>query len=371
MKPVLIDCSFDLLPEFNTPQQAISAHVPGFGYAKYLQEKIEVIITEQINYEGEFVSEGVRYRFFKCRKRWLHIPFKMIRFIRRKHPSILFIQGFIFPVEVILLRWTLNKKIVFIAQHHGELPSPGIKKIFQKIADHCIQAYLFTSLDNAKPWIDQQIIRGYHKCCEVLEASTFFEKQDRQKSKLRLEISGHYNFLWVGRLQVNKDPVTMLVAFEDYLNKNQDAKLYMIYQDETLLQELKMIMETNQILRQSVFLLGKIPHEELPYWYSAADFYVSCSHREGSGFALLEAMACGCIPVVTNIPSFRKITANGKYGFLYEPGNVHELSWILQSLSHIRRNEFSEAVLAYFSEALSFKSIAGQLYAICERMISK
>lgn len=371
MKPVLIDCSFDLLPEFNTPQQAICAHAPGFGYAKYLQQKMNTIIMEQINYEGGFVLEGVRYRFFKCRKRWFHIPFKMIRFIRSNHPSILFIQGFIFPIEVIIMRLMLDKKIIFIVQHHGELPSAGIKKALQKIADRCIQAYLFTSLDNAKVWIDQKIISGYHKCHEVLEASTYFEKQDRQKSKLRLGLSGHYNFLWVGRLHVNKDPVTLLVAFEDYLNKNPDAKLYMIYQDETLLQELKMIMETNQILRQSVFLVGKIPHEELPYWYSAADFYVSCSHREGSGFALLEAMACGCIPIVTNIPSFRKMTDNGKYGFLYEPGNANGLLGIFQSLNQVHRKELSEVILQYFFKNLSFQSIANQLYAICERMISK
>ncbi|MGH2643154.1 MAG: glycosyltransferase family 4 protein [Chitinophagaceae bacterium] len=371
MKPVLIDCSFDPLSGFNSPQQAISAHAAGFGYAKYLQQKIKVTIIEQINYEGEVTSEEVQYHFFKYRKRLFHLPFKMIRFIKKSHPTILFIQGLIFPLEVIILRWMLNKKIIFITQHHGEIPGRGIKKIFQKIADGYIQAYVFTSLDNAKPWVNRKIIHGYHKCYEVLEASTFFKKQNRQKSKLRLGVKDDYNFLWVGRLNANKDPVAMLAAFEDYLNQEPDAKLYMIYQDETLLRDLKMILETNQTMRNAVFLLGKIPHDELPYWYSAIDFYVSCSHREGSGFALIEAMACGCIPVVTNIPSFRKITANGKYGFLFEPGNVDELSRILQSLKEVNRCELSEAILQYFSEELSFQRIADQLYTICERMMAK
>lgn len=371
MKPVLIDCTFDRLHNITSPEQVMRLHAPSLGYARYLQQRMKVVIIKQINFRGETHQDHVQYHFFRCKKMILNVPIATLGFIKRNHPSILFIQGFIFPTEVILLRWILNKKIVFIAEHHGELPSTGIKKIFQKIADHCIQAYLFTSLDNAKPWIDQQIIRGYHKCYEVLEASTFFKQQDRLKSRLRVGISGHYNFLWVGRLCANKDPVTLLVAFEDYLNKNPDAKLYMIYQEETLLQELKMILETNQALQQSVFLLGKISHDELPYWYSAADFYVSCSHREGSGFALIEAMACGCIPIVTNIPSFRKITDNGKYGFLYDPGNANELSGIFQSLNQVNRKELSEAILQYFSKELSFQSIANQLYAVCERMISK
>ena len=56
------------------------------------------------------------------------------------------------------------------------------------------------------------------------------------------------------------------------------------------------------------FSLGRLPHERLAAYYSAADIFVSGSHREGSGYALIEAMACGAIPCVTDIPSFRAIT---------------------------------------------------------------
>ncbi|TAN01841.1 MAG: glycosyltransferase [Chitinophagaceae bacterium] len=367
----LIDCSFNYRPEISLPEVAIESHAPAYGYAQFLRTMLSLEILEHINYDGEVVSDKVHYRFFKSNKHFTHIPFKTLLYIRKAKADVIIVQGLIFPLQVIALRFVVGRKCAIIAQHHGLMPWRGLKKILQKLADGYIRGYLFTSLDNAKPWIDQKVISGYHKCYEALEASTFFKQQDRQKSRLRLGINGHYNFLWVGRLQVNKDPVTMLVAFEDYLNKNQDAKLYMIYQDETLLQELKMIMETNQILRQSVFLLGKIPHEELPYWYSAADFYVSCSHREGSGFALLEAMSCGCIPVVTNIPSFRKITANGKYGFLFEPGNIPELLKILNSLYLIDRTELSRGMLEYFEEELSFSSIAERLYFIFSSLMAK
>ena len=60
-------------------------------------------------------------------------------------------------------------------------------------------------------------------------------------------------------------------------------------------------------------------------WYNSADFIISGSHYEGSGVAVTEAMSCGCIPVVTDIPSFRSMTGQGKCGLLFKPGNEQDL----------------------------------------------
>ncbi len=53
-------------------------------------------------------------------------------------------------------------------------------------------------------------------------------------------------------------------------------------------------------------------------YYNSADYFVLGSHYEGSGFSLVEAMSCGVIPIVTDIPSFRMMTNNGKIGTLME-----------------------------------------------------
>ena len=51
-------------------------------------------------------------------------------------------------------------------------------------------------------------------------------------------------------------------------------------------------------------------HDEMPNYYAAADVFVSGSHSEGSGYALIEAMSAGVVPVVTDIPSFRAIAGD-------------------------------------------------------------
>jgi glycosyltransferase involved in cell wall biosynthesis len=71
-----------------------------------------------------------------------------------------------------------------------------------------------------------------------------------------------------------------------------------------------------------VRLLGAVAHDRLADFYSAADLFVLGSHHEGSGYALIEALACGATPVVTRIPSFETLTGDGAIGALWPPGDA-------------------------------------------------
>jgi glycosyltransferase involved in cell wall biosynthesis len=129
--------------------------------------------------------------------------------------------------------------------------------------------------------------------------------------------------------------------------------------------------ELGSFLRQrqlngQVVLVGRKGHDELRAWYSAADFYISGSHSEGSGYALIEAMACGCIPVVTHIPSYRKMTDNGRLGFLYTPGNSEELFQVLERLT--ADDALRQEVGKYFEEKLSFEAIGRSIADVCRSL---
>ena len=61
------------------------------------------------------------------------------------------------------------------------------------------------------------------------------------------------------------------------------------------------------LLKDKVVFLGYIPQEDLPYLYSEAAAFVFPSLYEGFGLPPLEAMACGCPVVVSNVASLPEI----------------------------------------------------------------
>ena len=196
-----------------------------------------------------------------------------------------------------------------------------------------------------------------------MELSSVFSVADKHTARAYTNVSGNPVFLWVGRLNENKDPLTVVHAFLQFSKEKPSAKLYMIYQTEELLPEIKSTLEKSDN-SGAVQLIGKIPHEKLQNWYNSADFIISGSHYEGSGTAVCEAMSCGCVPVVTDIFSFRMMTNNGACGFLYQPGNVSELLSLLRKTEIADIEEIRKKVLLFFRQNLSFDGIAEKLHQI-------
>ena len=62
--------------------------------------------------------------------------------------------------------------------------------------------------------------------------------------------------------------------------------------------------------------LGRIAHEEMPTLLGQTDVYVSTSLSDGTSVSLLEALASGAFPVVSDIPSNREWISDGENGFL-------------------------------------------------------
>jgi glycosyltransferase involved in cell wall biosynthesis len=367
----LVDLTYYAHRNYNWFGQVVENHAPALAFAPHLKNKLDFTFVKHAAFEEHTVIDGIPYHFFKGYNRFWSISFKAHRFISELKPDIVLVQGLVFPLQVMFLRLFCGKSFKIVIQHHGELPFGGIKGWLQKLSCNMVNAFIFTAAGNAEIWKKSGIIKPDANIFELLEASTNFTQKDKQESKNRTEITGETNFLWVGRLNANKDPLTVLTGFGQYLQINPDAKLYMIYQTEDIVNDVMQLFASNKILSNAVVLVGKVPNTELPYWYSAADFYISGSHKEGSGYALLEAMACGCIPVVTAIPSYQKIAGSSKCGFLYPPGNATALARLLGIINNLDREKFSAQNLNYFNQNLTFKSIANDLVDICKYLMAE
>jgi len=77
-------------------------------------------------------------------------------------------------------------------------------------------------------------------------------------------------------------------------------------------------------LQKRVTFLGFRDKEELLELYNIADVFAMVSYFEGLPRALIEAMACGCIPIVTKVGSMPAVVSDGFNGFVINPGDLEK-----------------------------------------------
>jgi glycosyltransferase involved in cell wall biosynthesis len=362
-----ISVTYDHSPGFTDPETWFKRTAAYGGILEELAKKNEVISIDQIDYEGEAVNNGVVHKFVGFNRKKTHFPFGLNRFVEKLNPDVVIVQGLHNPVAVILLHFILPKRVKIIAHHHAEKPMPGMKRYAQKLADRFVDAYLFASKEMGVDWVKKGIISASRKIHEVMEVSSIFYPIDKSAARQQTGITGSPVFLWVGTLDTNKDPVNVVKAFLRYSQYNPKARLYMIYHKTELLPPIQELL-AGDAARTIITLVGEKPHEELLYWFNSADFIISGSYYEGSGTAVCEAMSCGCIPVVTDIPSFRMITDNGECGLLFPPGDAEALISALIKTENMNTYHKQDLCLVQFHQKLSFDAIATRIQRIAENL---
>jgi len=90
----------------------------------------------------------------------------------------------------------------------------------------------------------------------------------------------------------------------------------------------KLLNKAGMQAPQNVKLLSAMPQEELRAYYQKSAVFCQPSRSEGLPNTLCEAMACGCIPVGTDVDGIP--TAIGDTGFVVPPGDIDALAKALK-----------------------------------------
>lgn len=101
-------------------------------------------------------------------------------------------------------------------------------------------------------------------------------------------------------------------------------------------------------LKDYVSFTGFLKHEKLPEVLQQADVYISASRFDGTSISLLEAMATGLLPVVSQIRANEPWVEHGRTGLLFELGRPEMLAEALQKAmddAELRGRAFEENIL--------------------------
>lgn len=130
--------------------------------------------------------------------------------------------------------------------------------------------------------------------------------------------------LFVGRLVAQKGVRHLIPALRGILRTHPGTVLDIVGEgpERAVLERL---VEAEGV-RESIRFHGAIENAALPGWYAGAAVFVSPSLAEGFGLTLVEAMACGCAVVASDLPAVRDIVSDGKTGLLCPPGDSDMLA---------------------------------------------
>lgn len=288
--------------------------------------------------------------------------------LRRLSPDVVHVGGLLFPVPTATFRAALPRRVPVVLQHHGEPPGAGRLGLLQSALLRRADGVLVTSRGIADEWLSRGAIPAGMPIHEVLEASTDLRPVDRAGARRALGLDGDPDVLWVGRLHPRKDPVTALRAFGRALRRLPAARLHLVYGEAPLLDAVERACAGDEALRGAVRLVGRVPHEQLPSWYSAADLFLTSSASEGSNWALLEAMACGLPAVATDIPANRRVGGPGTSFF--PPGDADSGADAIVASAREPAAR-GAALVDHFERRLSWKVVADEALAAYGRALER
>lgn len=146
--------------------------------------------------------------------------------------------------------------------------------------------------------------------------------------------------LYVGNAYPHKNLERLISAFGKYF-KGRELKLILVGGDDFFYSRLKQFV-SNLGLAQQIIFYGKADDKELVNLYSNARLFVFPSLMEGFGLPNLEALVCGCLPVVSDIPVFREIWQDKLIYF--NPHDIDSIGQVILSALEVNSSDYNKQV---------------------------
>lgn len=167
--------------------------------------------------------------------------------------------------------------------------------------------------------------------------------------------------MMVGRLDKDKDQMTLLKAYKYIIDKYNFKEILVLVGDGDMRPILEQYVKENDMINNVIFAGS---HSDVQNYYQAAHLFVHSSPAEGLPTTLIEAMTFG-VPVVStdSLPGVAEALDGGKYGIIVPVGNWKQLGEAIYSM-YQDQNKY-----AYFQNLIQERA-KDFLPAVIERKLS-
>jgi glycosyltransferase involved in cell wall biosynthesis len=319
----------------------------------------QVSVIQAAAYEASVSRNGVDYHFTDIRgmdslsRQGQRFADQLVRI----KADVLHVHGLGFGENAFAISQRLPRLPVLF-QDHADRPPRWWRRRAWRQWYGTAAGVAFTAPELAQPFTSAGLFGPATRLFAIPESSSRFACANRAEARASTGLHGDPCVLWVGHLNPGKDPLTVLDGVAQAAQQLPGLQLWCAFGSDALLPEVTQRIDGDPVLAGRVHLLGKVAHERIERLMQASELFVSGSHAESCGYALLEAMACGVAPVVTDIPSFRALTGGGRIGNLWPCGDAAKLAEALVRTAVNR--PLPTRVRAHFDAHLSFTAVGRQ-----------
>lgn len=327
---------------------------------------VRVSVVQAAAQDARIVRDDVTYEFVRVpgtRRGAAGVA----RTVAALGPDVVHLNGLSFPLHARALARSVPDTPLLVQDHADAVPRGLRRHIARRLLRH-VDAAAFTSPAQAEPFIRAGVLSRHTRIIAVPESSTHFAPGDRAAARRMSGIGDEPCIVWVGRLTAVKNPLLALDVFRRALATVPEAHMLWVFDDAPLLGDVKRVLASDAYLASRVRLLGRRTHADVETLMRAADVFLASSVNEGSGYALLEAIACGVTPVVSDIPAFRQLTGDGTIGRLFASGDAPGGAAAL--IAALRAPVPRRLVREHFEQHLSFPVIGRTLAGAYEELAS-
>lgn len=179
-----------------------------------------------------------------------------------------------------------------------------------------------------------------------------WDSVQRKRSQVRT-----FRLLFAGRL-VNAQKGVLLLpeVLEHVINSGIEVELHVVGEGVDG-EQLRKDFRRKSLLNR-VHFHGVKPPEEVYETLLSSDALLMPSHYEGLGIIMLEAMACGCVPILSRLDGITNtVVKDGHSGFLVPPGDAPGFARAVVELAQ-NPNRWREMSASAYEEA-SRRSVEG------------
>ena len=356
---------FFLDPQERLPQQLLQDWWPLARTAEgVVRSGMRVSVVQACCRTEEMTRSGVTYHFLapELGQPTMTRGAAFARLIQQLEADVFHVHGLGFSQDVLALARIAPGTPIFVQDHAGGVPSLWRRRKWR----HSLAAVAgvsFCTPEQAQPFAAAALLGPRTAVYTIPECTTQFAPTDRPEARRTTGIAADPAVLWVGHLDPNKDPLTVLAGISAAVDRLPDLQLWCCFGTAPLMDEVRARIDSDSRLRGRVHLLGRVAHDRMEQLMSAADVFVLGSQREVMGCSVLEALACGLPPVITDIPSYRMLTDGGRIGALWPRGDGRALADALVSVATRPSAPTRAAVRAHFETYLSLEAVGEKLAA--------